>query len=536
MLFEDEARNAIFLGVKQLAKAVKATLGPTGRNVVIKKNGSIPHITKDGVTVAREVVLEDHFQNLGVELVREVASRTAIMAGDGTTTATVIAESILENGARFLASGVNATELKRGIDLAVKVVVARLTELSKKITTTQEIIQVATVSANNDTEIGSLLGNLISEIGSDGVATIERSPNADTYIERVDGLQLRSGFFGQFFANKNNSEAVWDDPRILIYDGRLTAARDIIVGNGTGFLERALADNRPLVIFCDGLDGEAFHAIGMNRIQQNVKILVVKFPFTIDKAALLDDLAVMTGGQVFSREAGYKQLHKIDLDALGRASRVIATKDTTLILGGGGDSEKIKAKADGLLEQANQAVSEFEKRIYRERAAKLKKGIAIVRVGATSEVELAEKQDRIEDAIFAAQAAVEDGVVPGGGVALVRCIEAVEVLESSLANEDQRMGAQIIKKALASPLMQIAANADISGDVVLENVRKSTNLNYGFNARTHEYIDMLQAGIIDPAKVAKAALQNAAGVAGLILTTEVLLVEKTESQNSSKQS
>jgi chaperonin GroEL len=535
MLFEDEARQAIFEGVKILARAVKTTLGPTGRNVVIKKGNGAPHITKDGVTVAREVSLADKFQNLGVELVREVVNKTATAAGDGTTTATVLAEAILENGAKFLASGVNTTELKRGIDLAVKAVVAHLDKTCKKISSEQETIQVATISANNDTEIGNLLGNLISEIGANGVATVEKTAGTELQIQKVEGLQVRGGYFSPYFANKDNGEAVYDDPRILIYDGRITAARDLILGNPNGFLERALIDGRPLVIIAEGIDGEAFHALVLNKVNGGQKILAVRIPFDANKIAILDDIATLTGGKVLSREAGCKQLHKVDLDELGTAGRIVATKDMTLILRGGGDAEQITAKVNSLQASAAAATSDYEKKVYKERAAKLSKGIAIIRVGAASEVELNEKYDRIEDALYATQAAVEEGIVPGGGVALARCISVVDALLPALENDNQRMGAKILRMALSSPLKQIAENAGLSGDVVLDKVLSSTSSTYGYNARSGVYCDMFVAGIIDPVKVAKVALLNAASVAGLVLTTDVLLVESDKpSQNSSK--
>ena len=526
MLFEDKARQAIFEGVKILARAVKTTLGPTGRNVVIKKATGAPHITKDGVTVAREVSLADKFQNLGVELVREVANKTATAAGDGTTTATVLAEAILDSGAKFLASGVNTTELKRGIDLAVKAVVAHLDKSSKKITSQQETIQVASISANNDSEIGVLLGTLINEIGADGVATVEKVTGTELSVQKVEGLQVRGGYFSPYFANKDNGEAVYDDPRILIYDGRITAARDLILGNPNGFLERALVDGRPLVIIAEGIDGEAFHALVLNRVNGGQKILAVRIPFGVDKQALLDDIATLTGGKVLSREAGCKQLHKVDLDDLGTAGRIVATKDMTLILRGGGDPEQIAAKVESLQAAAATANTDHEKKLLKERAARISKGIAIVRVGAASEVELNEKYDRIEDALYATQAAVEEGIVAGGGVALARCSSVVDALIPSLENENQKMGAKIVRAALSSPLKQIAENAGLSGDVVLDRVLSSKNQNHGYNARTGEYCDMLVAGIIDPVKVAKVALLNAASVAGLVLTTDVLLVER----------
>jgi len=527
MLFSDEARKAMFAGVKKLSKAVKSTLGPTGRNVVIKKKGKPPFITKDGVTVANEIELEDPFENLGAELVKEVASKTGSAAGDGTTTATVLAEAILEIGDRYISTGVNATELRRGLEFAVKAVEAELTKQAQPVRSKEEIFQVATISANNDREIGKILSDLIEDIGADGVATIEKSGTSDTYVEKVDGLQLQGGYINHFFANKENGEAVWDNPRILIYAGRITAARDIILGNQTGLLERALAPGeRPLVIITDGVDGEALHALVMNRVQAGHKILVVKTPFALNKIELLEDIATLTGGKVFSKEAGHI-LNKVALDELGSAGRVIATKDKTLILAGKGDPEKIAARTKALYEQVKKESDEVVKRSLKGRAAKLSKGVAIIRVGGASEVEMKERHDRIEDALYATQAAVEEGIIPGGGVAFVRCIDAVSKLK--LENDEQTKGAEIIKKALTYPLRQIAENSGITGEIVLEKVL-AKNGSFGYDARNKIYVDMIEAGIIDPVKVAKAAIKNAASVAGLVLTTDVLLVDNSEQE------
>jgi len=523
MLFNDDARQAIFRGVQKLARAVKATLGPTGRNVVIKKDGKPPIITKDGVTVAMEVSLDDYFENLGVELIREVASKTATSAGDGTTTATVLAEAILEIGARYLDSGVNASELKIGIDAAIKVVAEHITWMAKPVTSKEEIFQVATISANNDKELGKLISDLVHEIGAEGVATIEKTATSETTVEKVDGVAIGGGFVSPYFITQGN-EAAWDNPRILIYDGRITAARDLIVGNGTGFLEKVVAGGNPLVIIAEGIDGEALHALVMNRVQGHQKFLAVKIPFTPQKSDLLQDIAILTGGKVFSKEAGHK-LHKIDLEDLGRAERVVATATQTLILRGGGARETIKARAQEIQEQAEKAHSDLDKKFLRERASKLEKGIAIIRVGGASEVELQERYYRVEDALYATQAAVAEGIVPGGGVSLVRCIPAVRALAASLETEEQRCGARIVEKALAAPLKQIAINAGKSGDVVLEKVLAGSGA-FGYNARTNVYGDLYEAGVVDPAKVSKTVIQNAASVAGLVLTTDVLLVER----------
>lgn len=528
MLYQDEARKAIFAGVKKLAQAVKATLGPTGRNVVIKKDKQLPFITKDGVTVAKEIELEDPFENIGAELIREVAVKTSDV-GDGTTTATILAEAILEIGSRHLESGVNATELKLGIDEAVSAVVKHLTEMARPVRSKDEIRQIATISANGDEHIGKLLSDLIDEIGSDGVATIDKSGSPETFVEKVDGLQLQGGYISPYFKTQENGDACWDNPRILIYAGRLTAARDLILGNGTGFLEKALSpagDGRPLVIICEGLDGEALHALVMNRVQAGHKILAVKTPFSAHKDSMLEDIAVLTGGKVFSKEAGHK-LHKIEMSELGGAERIIANNEKTLILKGKGDPQKIKVTVDALYKKSNESIDDYDKKFFRERASKLAKGIAVIRVGGSSEIEMRERRDRVEDAFLACQAGIEGGIVPGGGVALVRCINVVRELSLKLKSEDQRMGASIIEKVLSCPLKQIAQNAGYTGEVVFDRVFSGEG-SFGFNAKEKTYMDMYESGIVDPVKVTKAALVNAASVAGLVLTTDVLLVEKTK--------
>jgi len=533
ILFADEARSKMFAGVQKLSKAVKTTLGPTGRNVVIKKAGTPPFITKDGVTVAKEVVLEDHFENLGAELLQEVASKTGSVVGDGTTTATILAEAILETGFQFLANGTNATELRQGMKRALETVEAELDKMARPVNSKEEIFNVASISSNSDVEIGRLLADLIDDIGADGIATIEKSGTSETFVERVDGLQLQGGYINHYFANKENGEAVWDNPRILIYDGRITAARDIIVGNQSGLLERALSpasDGRPLVIIADGVDGEALHALVMNRVQQGHKILAVKTPFSANKTELLQDIAVLTGGNVFSKEAGHK-LNKLDLDLLGSAGRIIATKDKTLILQGKGDPEAIAARTQALYDQMKSESDEEVKKSLKERAAKLSKGIAVIKVGGSSEIELKERYDRIEDALYATQAAVEEGIVPGGGVALVRCIEAVRNLK--LENDAQTKGAEIVAKVLSCPLLQIASNSGVIGEIVLEKIAHESP-SFGYDARTKTYTDMFEAGIVDPVKVTKTAIRNAVSVAGLMLTTDVILVDvpsKTEVKN-----
>jgi len=530
MRFEDDARKAIFKGVEKLSKAVKSTLGPTGRNVLIKRKNSPPIITKDGVTVAKEVSLEDDYENLGAELVREVASKTATMAGDGTTTATVLAEAILTEGAKHLEAGVNATELNRGISLAVKTVVDRLSEMSVPVKSKGDMLNVATISANSDKEIGTLLADLVDDIGCDGVATIDKSGSERTYVDRVDGIQLLGGMTSPYFRNKDDGTAVWDDPLILIYDGRITSARDLALGNGQGFLEKVVATGKALVIIAEGIDGEALHILVVNRLQQGAKFLAVKLPFVPNQTEFLQDIATLTGGKVFSKEMGHK-LHKIDLNQLGCADRVVATADKTLILRGKGSKEEIEARIAAIKAEMEKPHTDAEKRLLKERADKLKNGVSIIYVGGSSEVELRERHDRVEDALYATQAAVEDGIIPGGGTALARCANALEGLVGTLDSDDQRRGVKIVMRALSAPLKQIAENASQSGDVILEKVLSGE---LGYDARNNKYCDLMKEGIIDPTKVAKSAIQNAASVAGLMLTTDAVLVEQELESKQSK--
>jgi chaperonin GroEL len=527
MRFEDDARKAIFEGVRKLSHAVKSTLGPTGRNVLIKRQGFPPIITKDGVTVAKEVDLEDPYEDLGAELVREVASKTASAAGDGTTTATVLAEAILMEGAKQLAVKVNAIDLKRGIDKAVSVVSSYLDRVAIPINTREEMLNVATISANGDTEIGDMVAGLVDEIGSEGVATIEKSGSEHTFVEKVDGLQLSGGWTSPYFATTDDqTKAVWDDAMILLYNGRISSAKDIALGNANGFLSRVVTSNSPLIIVAEAVEGEALHLLVLNRVQQKCKFLSVKMPFTTNQSELLQDLAVLTGGKVFSKETGHKQLHKIDLNDLGRVERVVASSDKTIFLGGKGNPDEISARVEDIKNKIEEADTDAEKRKLKERAAKLSSGIAVIKVGGASEVEYKEKHDRVEDALYATQAAIELGIVPGGGVALARAALDVDKMISKMENDDQRKGAQIISRALSAPLRQIATNAGQPGDVVLEKVVTKKDNQFGYDARGNRYANLVDAGIIDPVKVAKSAIQNAASVSGLMLTTDVVLIEK----------
>ena len=528
MRFNDEARKAIREGVRKLALAVKTTLGPTGKNVVIKKGTGSPVITKDGVTVAREVSLTDPFENLGAELLREVASKTCDVAGDGTTTATVLAESILEEGVKMLAAGANPSELKRGIDLAVQTVNKHLDTISMPVSTREQIVQVGTISANNDSSIGNLLADVVQKVGKDGVITVEPASGVETYVESVEGLQFEKGYIASgFINNPDTGEAVWENPMILLYDGKISGVREIVVGNNSGLLERAAAANVPFLIIAEDVDGDALTTMVMNRIQGGLKILAVRAPgFGDSRKEYLEDIASVTGTKVFSKQSG-NNLNTIQLQDLGGAVKVVVNRDKTLIVGGKGTKAAIGERVKNLQKRLETTPYEMEKTSLRERIGKLTGGVAVVKVGAASEVEMREKKDRVEDALFATRAAVQSGIVPGGGVALVRCIPAVTKLISTLTG-DMASGAQIVLRTLSAPLRQIVDNAgQQAGSGVLAKVLELTG-SQGYNARTGAYEDLVAAGVVDPTKVTRSALQNAASVAGLMLTTDVLLVEMPE--------
>lgn len=523
VMFDDQARNSLLAGVKKLAKAVKATLGPVGKNVVIKRKGLSPLITKDGVTVAREMFLADPFENLGAELVRSVASKTAEVAGDGTTTATVIAEAILEAGSKQLAYGANPADLKRGIDLAVQVIERELNAMAVPVNSIEQMTQVATVSANGDQHIGRLLAEVINKVGAEGIVTIEESPSAETVTETIDGFQFDRGYLNHYFiTNPDRGEAVWEEPKILIYDGKLVAVKDIAIGNGKGFLERAAASQSPLVIICDELDGDALTAVVMNRAKSGLPILVVRGPsFGDQRKELLADIAAVVGTKVYSK---HDKLNELDLSLLGKASKVVSTKDRTMILGAKGTKEAVSSRIASINKRLEEVSFDTEKVELKERLARLKNGIAVIKVGANSEVELKEKKDRVEDALYATQAAVKEGIVPGGGVALVRCLAAVKKLTSTLSMEEA-IGSKIMEQAILSPLKQIVENGNQSPLSVLEKVLEGSG-DFGYNAKYNRYENLLKTGVVDPVKVTKSALRNAAGVASLVLTTNVLIVEK----------
>lgn len=525
--FDDVARNSLLTGVRKLAKAVKATLGPVGKNVIIKRTNSSPLITKDGVTVAKEVVLEDRFENLGAELVRLVASKTAEVAGDGTTTATVLAEALLEAGAKQLVVGGNPASLKKGIDLAVSVVEKELANIATPINSAEQMAQVATISANGDSVIGELIAKVISKVGGDGVVTIEESTSEETKYETVEGLQFDRGYINHYFiTNPDTSEAVWENPKILVYDGRLSAVKDIAIGNGKGFLDRIAAAQVPIVIIADDIDGDALTTVVLNR-SKGFQVLAIRAPaFGDQRKEMLLDIATVTGTKVFSK---HDKLNETDLALLGTAKKLVSSKEKTLIIGGGGSQEDVKKRIQAINHRLSEVRTERERVELKERVAKLDNGIAVIKVGGTSELEMKEKRDRVEDALYATQAAVKEGVVPGGGVALVRCIPAVKKLVKELSG-DEANGAKILENVLSAPLKQIAENANQSGLAIFEKVVYESK-DFGYNARTAKFENLLTTGVIDPTKVVKSAIKNAASIAGLMLTTNVVLIEREKSES-----
>jgi chaperonin GroEL len=524
--FDVEARNGLKAGVDKLANAVKTTLGPKGRNVILQKQYGTPHITKDGVSVAKEIELEDPIENLGAQLVKEVASKTADQAGDGTTTATVLAQEIFSLGYKNVVAGANPMDLKRGIDKAVTVVVNELANISKKIQTSKEIEQVATVSANNDSEIGAMIATAMEKVGKDGVITVEEAKGTETEVKTVEGMQFDKGYLSPFFVtNQESMEAVSDKPYILLYDKKISTLKEILP-----LLEQSAQTNKPLVIIAEDVDGEALAALVVNKLRGSLKVSAVKAPaFGDRRKEMLEDIAILTGGTVISEEKGFT-LEKVTVDQLGTAEKVTIDKDTTTIINGGGKEDDIKNRISLIKSQIEKTTSDYDKEKLQERLAKLAGGVAILHIGATTEVEMKEKKDRVDDALHATRAAVAEGIVPGGGVALIRAQSALD--NSDLINlvgqdTDYITGVQIIKKALEAPLRTIVQNGGGSAEVVINEVKGSVG-NYGYNARTEKFEDLVAAGIIDPTKVTRLALENAASIASLLLTTECVIGVKKE--------
>ena len=516
--FGEDARNKMMKGVNTLANAVKVTLGPKGRNVVLDKSFGAPTVTKDGVSVAKEIELENKFENMGAQMVKEGASKTSDVAGDGTTTATVLAQSMLTEGLKAVAAGMNPMDLKRGIDKAVAQAVESLKELSTPCKDNNAIAQVGTISANSDSEIGSIIAEAMEKVGKEGVITVEDGSGLDNELDVVEGMQFDRGYLSPYFINNQDSMSVeLENPYILLHDKKISNVRDLLP-----VLEAVAKSGNPLLIIAEDVEGEALATLVVNTIRGIVKVAAVKAPgFGDRRKAMLEDIAVLTGGTVVSEEVGLN-LEKVTLNELGNAKKVQITKENTTIIDGAGDHDAISGRVNQIRAQIEEATSDYDREKLQERVAKLAGGVAVIKVGAATEVEMKEKKARVEDALHATRAAVEEGVVPGGGVALVRALAAIEGLKGD--NEDQNVGISIARRAMEEPLRQIVINAGGEGSVVLNAVKAGKGA-YGFNAATGEYTDMIEAGILDPTKVARSALQNASSIAGLMITTEAMIAE-----------
>jgi len=517
--FANDARDRMLRGVNILANAVKVTLGPKGRNVVIEKSFGAPRSTKDGVSVAKEIELADKFENLGAQLIREVASKTNDKAGDGTTTATILAQAIVVEGAKSVAAGMNPMDLKRGVDKAVVKVVEHIKATSKKVTTNQEIAQVGSISANGDAEIGDMIAKAMEKVGNEGVITVEEAKSLDTELDVVEGMQFDRGYISPYFiTNADKMEAVLEEPLVLLYEKKLSSLQPLLP-----VLEAVVQSGRPLVIVAEDIDGEALATLVVNKLRGGLRVAAVKAPgFGDRRKAMLEDIAVLTGGQLISEDLGIK-LENVTLEMLGKAKKVSITKDDTTIVDGAGAKADIEGRIAQIKRQIEDTTSDYDKEKLQERLAKLAGGVAIVRVGGSTEVEVKEKKDRVDDALNATRAAVEEGIVAGGGVALLKAVKALEGLKGD--NADQDAGIAIVRRALQAPIRQIAENAGVEGSIVVGKVNENDSATFGFNAQTEEYVDLITAGIIDPAKVVRTALQDAASVAGLMITTEAAIVE-----------
>lgn len=520
--FSLEARTKLKKGVDQLADAVKVTLGPKGRNVVIDKKFGAPTVTKDGVTVAKEIELEDPIENMGAQMVREVASKTSDVAGDGTTTATVLAQAIFAEGLKNVTAGANPMDLKRGIDLAVEAVVNNLKKLSKPVETSQEIQQVGAISANNDQSIGKIIAEAMDKVGKDGVITVEEAKGTETTLEVVEGMQFDRGYLSPYFVtNADTMEAILEDPYILIHDKKISAMKDLLP-----ILEKVAQSGRSLLIIAEEVEGEALATLVVNKLRGTLRVCAVKAPgFGDRRKAMLEDIAILTGGTVISEEKGFK-LENAQLSYLGQAARIVVDKDNTTIVEGKGKREEIKKRINEIKVQIEKTTSDYDREKLQERMAKLSGGVAVLKVGAATEVEMKEKKARVEDALHATRAAVEEGIVPGGGVAYIRAMENLDV---KAENDDQRTGVEIVKKALEAPIRHIAENAGWEGSVVLQRVKDGKD-DFGFNANSEQFENLMKSGVIDPTKVARIALQNAASVASMLITTEAVVVEKPKKE------
>src|SRR5687768_695350 len=525
--FNVDARAALKRGVDQLAEAVKVTLGPKGRNVVIDKKFGAPTVTKDGVTVAKEIELSDALENMGAQMVKEVATKTSDLAGDGTTTATVLAQAIFREGLKNVTAGVNPMALKRGIDKAVTAVVDELKKISVPTKGKKEIAQVGAISANSDKEIGDLIAEAMEKVGKDGVITVEEAKGLETTLETVDGMQFDRGYLSPYFVtDPDKMEAIIEDALILIHDKKISSMKDLLP-----ILEKVAQMGKPLLIIAEDVEGEALATLVVNKLRGTLRVCAVKAPgFGDRRKAMLQDVAVLTNGQVISEEVGFKLENAVITD-LGSAKRIVVDKDNTTLIDGAGDTEKIQGRVKEIRTTIEKSTSDYDKEKLQERLAKLAGGVAVINVGAATESEMKEKKARVEDALHATRAAVEEGIVPGGGVAFVRAQKALKSLK--LDDADEQIGVGIVSRAIEEPIRMIVQNAGGEGSIVVEKVRNSKDANYGYNALTDEYENLVEAGVIDPTKVTRTALQNAASIAGLLLTTEALIVEKKEEKNGS---
>ena len=522
--FDEDARHALLRGVEKLAKAVKATLGPSGRNVILDKKFGSPTITKDGVTVAKEIELEDPFENMGAQLVREVASKTSDIAGDGTTTATVLAEAIYKEGLKNVTAGANPTSLQRGINKAVESIVAELAKISKKVKDSAEIAQVATVSANWDKTIGQIIADAMEKVGKDGTITVEEAKTIETTLDVVEGMQFDKGYLSPYFAtNAEAMEAQLDNAYILIHEKKISSLKDLLP-----LLEKVAKSGKPLLIIAEDVEGEALATLVVNKLRGTLQICAVKAPgFGDRRKAMLEDIAVLTGGRCITEDLGIK-LENITLEDLGRAKRVTVDKENTTIVEGSGKNADIQGRVNQIRRQIEETTSDYDREKLQERLAKLAGGVAVINVGAATETEMKEKKARVEDALHATRAAVEEGIVPGGGVALIR---AQKALDSLKLEGDEAVGLEIVRRAVEAPLRQLASNAGKEGALIVQEVKKAKG-NEGYNVATDEYVDLVKAGVVDPTKVTRSALQNAASISGLLLTTEVTIAELPEKEKA----
>ncbi|MCY4171976.1 MAG: chaperonin GroEL [Bacteroidetes bacterium] len=521
IIFDADARGALKRGVDQLASAVKVTLGPKGRNVIIEKKFGSPTVTKDGVTVAKEVELEDKIENVGAQMVKEVASKTNDVAGDGTTTATVLAQAVMTAGLKNVTAGANPMDLKRGIDKAVEQVVAHLRTQSRDIEGRSEIAQVGAISANNDEAIGAFIADAFDKVGKDGVITVEEARGTETTLDVVEGMQFDRGYLSPYFVtNPDDMETVLEDAHLLIFDKKISAMKDLLP-----ILEKIAQTSSPLLVIAEDVEGEALATMVVNKLRGTLRVAAVKAPgFGDRRKAMLEDIAILTGGTVISEEKGYR-LENATLDYLGKAKRIVIDKDTTVIVDGSGSGDQIKARINQIKQQIETTTSDYDREKLQERLAKLSGGVAVLKIGAATEPEMKEKKARFEDALNATRAAMEEGIVPGGGIALIRSISSLDNADTD--NDDQNIGVNIVRRALEEPLRQIAANAGVEGSIVAQKVKEGTG-DFGYNARTEEYENLVSAGVIDPTKVVRAALENASSVSGLLLTTESVVADQPE--------